>query len=608
MPVRSGGPRRRRMGAPIHGACVGAVLALMPSAVLSQTRGGFEGGPMPGGGRGGGGLGGAGFGIGIGAGIIGGVIAPMLRAPRPEADDAVEPQRPRRPAPAVARPDEAIPARPRPAHEKAAVHAPSRPVRPPLAEAPRPDSRRTVKAAPAAPPPLSPPRIERAEPARPPQPARKVTSPRPVLPPAAPPSTARGAPPPVPAARPVADEPGLVPGEVLVTLRPSAPRDAASGLARRAGLRLLASEGFTLVPVTLHRYAIRSGRSVASVLRTLEADPQVAAAQPNHAYALVGGVAPALAGAQYAVGKLRLAEAQETATGRGIPVAVIDSGVDAAHPALAGALERSWDAIGKGAVPPGSAHAHGTAVAGLVGARGPLASPAPEARLLAIRAFTGPGEARPSGAQGTTVHVLRAVDWAAQAGARVVNMSFAGPADALLARFLTAGSDRGTVYVAAGGNAGAEAPPLYPAADPSVIAVTATDAEDRLYRQANRGGHLCVAAPGADVLAAAPGGGYGLLSGTSMAAPAVAGIVAMLLQADPALTPARVRDALMRGARDLGPPGPDPEYGAGLADARATLQSIGLPPPAAGTAEATARAVVAAPEPAAAETPPTPRP
>lgn len=603
MPVRSV-DLHRRMAVLLRGACAVAALWLAPSEGLAQTRGGFEGGPMPGGGRGGGGFGGAGLGLGIGAGIIGGVIAPMLRAPPPDRDDDPEPQRPRRPPPALARPDAPSPARSRPAPEpKAAVQTPTRPIRPPAAE---PAPRRTVKA----PAPSQP----RAEPVRPPQPVRRLAAPPPRLPPAAPPPTARRPPPASPL--PAADEPGVVPGEVLVTFGPSAPRDAADGLARRARLRLIASERFTLVPITLHRYAIGPGRGVAAVVRALRADPQVEAAQPNHAYALVGDATPSLAGAQYAVSKLRLVEAQEAATGRDIPVAVIDSGVDAAHPALAGALARSWDAIGKGAVPPGSAHGHGTAVAGLVGARGPLASPAPEARLLAIRAFTGAGEARPSGAQGTTVHVLRAVDWAAEAGARVVNMSFAGPADALLSRFLAAGSGRGTIYVAAGGNAGAQAPPLYPAADPSVIAVTATDAEDRLYRHANRGGHICIAAPGTDILAAMPGGGYGLLSGTSMAAPAIAGIAALLLQADPTLTPARLRDALMRGARDLGAPGPDPEFGAGLADARATLQALGLAPPPARTAPeaqgpagidgagATARAAVVAPEPAGGPMPP----
>lgn len=605
MPVRSGDPKRRRRAAliPALGALV--LLSLAPSVGLGQTRGGYNGGPVPGGGRGGGGFGGAGLGIGIGAGIIGGVIAPMLRAP-PDRDDDPEPQRPRRTPPAVAHPDAPNPARPRPASEpKAAVRAPSRPA------AGEPTPRRSAKA-----PVPSPPRAERAEPPRSAQAARKATPPgRPPLPPPLAPTARRAAPP-----VPIADEPDVVPGEVLVTFRPSASRDAADRLARRARLRLVGGERFTLVPVTLHRYAIGPGRSVAAVVRALRDDPQVESAQPNHAYALVGDAAPSLAGAQYAIGKLRLVEAQEAATGRDISVAVIDSGVDATHPALADALAMSWDAIGRGPVPPGSAHAHGTAVAGLVGARGPLASPAPEARLLAIRAFTGAGEARPSGAQGTTVHVLRAVDWAAEAGARVVNMSFAGPADALLARFLAAGSARGTVYVAAGGNAGAQAAPLYPAADPSVIAVTATDSEDRLYRQANRGGHICIAAPGTDILAATPGGGYGLLSGTSMAAPEIAGIAAMLLQADPTLTPARLREALTRGARDLGPPGPDPEFGAGLADARAALQAIGPPPPAArsapearaqegtGTAEAPTRAAVAAPEPAGGDTLPAGRP
>ncbi|MEA1831030.1 S8 family serine peptidase [Methylobacterium durans] len=423
-----------------------------------------------------------------------------------------------------------------------------------------------VRAVPESRPP--PPRRQAApEPARrTPKRAPKLATKPPGPPPARPAPRHVAAPAPVQAA---SAEPGEVPGEVLFALRPGAGPRALRTILTRERLDLVSSDIFTLVPVTLHRARIRGGRSVGSVVAALARDRQVETAQANHAYSLVGA-APTFASVQYAAAKLRLDEAHRAATGRDVAVAVIDSGVDEAHPALQGAVAERYDALGKAGPP----HPHGTAIAGILGARAQLASAAPEARLLAVRAFSGETA---SGAQGTTLHILRGIDWAARARARVVNMSFAGPRDAALARFLAAGTRGGTVYVAAAGNAGPDAPALYPAADPNVIAVTATDAEDRLFPAANRGAHVCVAAPGVEVLVAAPAGAYGFSSGTSMAAAQVSGIVALMLQARPALSPGEVRSALARGARDLGAPGPDPEFGAGFADAESVLRALPAP-------------------------------
>jgi subtilisin family serine protease len=99
---------------------------------------------------------------------------------------------------------------------------------------------------------------------------------------------------------------------------------------------------------------------------------------------------------------------------------------------------------------------------------------------------------------------------------RIVNMSFAGPRDPSLERALKAAYDKGVILVAAAGNAGPRSPPLYPAADPHVIAVTATDMDDKLFSGANRGRHVAIAAPGVDILVPAPESGY-QCDGTSVA-------------------------------------------------------------------------------------------
>src|SRR5690606_5775040 len=130
----------------------------------------------------------------------------------------------------------------------------------------------------------------------------------------------------------------------------------------------------------------------------------------------------------------------------------------------------------------------------------------PAARIIAVRAFS-PNS--PAQASGTSFQLTRAIDSAIAAGARVVNLSFAGPADPMLARAMQRAYARGVVLIAAMGNAGPQSPPLYPAADPNVIAVTATDIADRIYPNATRGTYVALAAPGVDVLVPAPRAEYG---------------------------------------------------------------------------------------------------
>ena len=160
-------------------------------------------------------------------------------------------------------------------------------------------------------------------------------------------------------------------------------------------------------------------------------------------------------------------------------------------------------------------------------------------------------------------------------------MSFAGPSDPAIHRLLEAAHKKGIVLVAASGNAGANSPPLFPAADANVIAVSATDAEDKLFEQSSRGRHIAVAAPGAQILLAAPEGAYEVSSGTSYSAAEVSGIVALMLERKPELTPDQVRKILQATAKDLGPKGPDAMFGAGLIDAYGALTADAPPATAA---------------------------
>jgi subtilisin family serine protease len=363
------------------------------------------------------------------------------------------------------------------------------------------------------------------------------------------------------------DENKFVPDEVIFEVRNTVPQSTVDDIARQNRLTRISSQRLELIGSTVYRCRIAEGRQVPDVVRVLEQDLRIASAQPNFLYRLADDPASnSLSSTQYAVAKMHLPEAHRLSTGQGVVVAIIDSGIDSAHPELAGSIADAFDVVDGVARP----HKHGTAVAGIIGSHANLMGVAPGAKLLAIRAFAG--EEGKLGAGDTTDHIVRSIDWAHQRGARVINMSFTGPRDPLLSRELRAGTDKGIVFIAAAGNDG----PNAAAADDSVIAVTASDVADKLYPAANRGPHICLAAPGVNVLVAAPSGAYEFKSGTSLSAAHVSGAVALLLQSRPDLSPKAVRTILLNRARHLNAEaGSDSDCGIGLTDALAMVTEPG---------------------------------
>jgi subtilisin family serine protease len=349
----------------------------------------------------------------------------------------------------------------------------------------------------------------------------------------------------------------------------------ADELARHHGLVRLQSQNFPLIGATIGLFRIADRRAAETVSRELAADANVRSVQPNFRYVLQDQKAALTAGdpGQYAVAELRLPEAHKLADGANITIAVIDSGIDVKHPELANSIADSFDALGSKEGP----HVHGTGVAGAIVAHARLMGSAPAARILAIRAF---GKVS-SGAESTSFVILKGMDYAAAHGAQIVNMSFAGPKDALIERGIAALAGKGIVMVAAAGNAGAKSPPLYPAANANVIAISATDAQDKLFTASNRGGYIAVAAPGVDVFLPAPEEKYQITSGTSFSAAYVSGLAGLMLERNPALKPEELRAILMKTARDLGSPGRDDLFGAGEADAFAAVSAVGAAPVAA---------------------------
>jgi subtilisin family serine protease len=345
----------------------------------------------------------------------------------------------------------------------------------------------------------------------------------------------------------------------------------ADELARLHGLTRIGSQLFPLIGATIGRFRINDRRSVETVSREFAADASVRSVQPNFRYVLQEAKAVPGEGdpAQYALSKLHLPEAHTLARGANVRIAVIDSGIDARHPELVGSIAEIFDALGSKE----GAHVHGTGVAGAIVAHAQLMGAAPAATLLAIRAF---GQS-PSGVESNSFVILKALDYAATHGAQIVNMSFAGPKDALIERGIAATATRGIAMIAAAGNAGAKSPPLYPAANPNVIAVSATDAEDRLLSASNRGSYVALAAPGVDIFLPAPDDKYQMTSGTSFSAAYVSGVAALMLARNPALRSEELRAILMKTAHDLGSPGRDDLFGAGEADAYAAVQAVIAP-------------------------------
>jgi subtilisin family serine protease len=263
-------------------------------------------------------------------------------------------------------------------------------------------------------------------------------------------------------------------------------------------------------------------------------------------------------------------------TGRGVKVAVLDTGVDITHPDLTGCIEDTMSFVVGQAVEDGQGH--GTHCIGTVAGpanpqEGPRYGVAFDARILAGKVLNNAGS-------GTDGQILAGIVWAIARGARVISMSLGAPVrpgelfpqtyEIVAKRAL----ERGTVIVAAAGNESDRPPNIAPvdrpANCPSILAVAALDKALTPSFFSNggingQGGEVNIAAPGRDVRSAAPGGGYQIMSGTSMATPHVAGVLALLAEANPNASATDLVAGLKSGAFPLTQPARD--VGSGLLQA-----------------------------------------
>lgn len=348
---------------------------------------------------------------------------------------------------------------------------------------------------------------------------------------------------------------------------------SAQAIAATHNLAVLEVHPLASIAAGLAVFEILDGLPPPAKAAALAADPRVILSQPDLVYDTAEQVSP-YAGLEYAPALIRADRARKHSRGQGVTVAVIDTGMDRSHSALADSITEAHDVTGTVFGP----DVHGTMLAGILAAAAhrkdsPMSGIAPGARTLAVKACIPRGREL-SAARCWSSTLARGMDLALQRGARVLNLSVGGPEDRLLGRLTEASVRAGRLVVAAAGNDGSRGKPLFPAALDPAVAVTAVDARRALYFHATRGPFVDLAAPAVEVVTTAPAEGFQLASGTSIATAVVSAVAALLLEKRPRLAPEEIRSFLERSARDLGPAGRDPEFGAGLVDACAALSAL----------------------------------
>ena len=264
--------------------------------------------------------------------------------------------------------------------------------------------------------------------------------------------------------------------------------------------------------------------------------------------------------------KIQAPTAWDNSQGSGVIIAILDTGVDASHPDLAGNLVAGWNSVSAN-TDTSDVYGHGTKVAGSaaaitnngVGVVGVAGS----ARIMPIRITNDPtGYAYWS-------NIANGLTWAADHGAQVANISYEATSSASIASAAQYLRSKGGVTVVAAGNSSTD--PGY-SDSPYMISVSATDSNDAKASWSNFGYFVDVAAPGVSIWTTTNGGGYGAVSGTSFASPVTAGVVALMMAANPSLPPTTLEQVLENTATDLGDAGWDTSYGYGRVNAAAAVQ------------------------------------
>lgn len=311
-------------------------------------------------------------------------------------------------------------------------------------------------------------------------------------------------------------------------------RQRMADLARNYGMRPLASWPIALLDLHCVVFELPQGRSRDELLATLVLEPDVVIAQPMQQFNVLSAAAGETSVATHAgVAAMNIAAAHAWATGKDVKVALIDTGVDASHPELAGRVHVAADFVGRRSLRP-EEEPHGLAVAGVIAASANEAmgtiGVAPGARLLALRACW---HIDPVNAVCNSLTLAQAIAAAIDHAAAVINLSLTGPPDPLLQRLLAVAMERRIIVVGAVPDGASPATAdvvtaAFPTSVPGVIPVRSAELAPGSSRESVR-------APGQDITTLRPGGGHSVTSGSSLAAAHVSGAVALMLERRPRL-------------------------------------------------------------------------
>lgn len=364
----------------------------------------------------------------------------------------------------------------------------------------------------------------------------------------------------LPAQAAAADEAQWVPGRLLVQPRAGLPEAEFDKIIKKQGGKQIGKiEGINVRVIQLPPQA--SEKAVEALLKNnkhlkfAERDMLVEPSTTNDPYYSKGWHLP----------KIGTPTAWQTSSGSNVVIAILDSGVDPDHPDLAAKLVPGWNTYNNNA-DTADVYGHGTKVAGAAAALTNnsvgIAAVAADAQVMPMRVTGTDGWASYSA-------IASALTWAADRGARVANISFYGVETSSSARSAAQYMrNKGGLVVTSAGNYGVEETI---APSDTMITVSATDSNDNKASWSSYGSFVDVAAPGTSIYSTVNGGGYGSVSGTSFSSPITAGVVALMMSANPALSPADLEKALYSSALDLGTAGFDKYFGNGRVDAAAAV-------------------------------------
>jgi len=350
--------------------------------------------------------------------------------------------------------------------------------------------------------------------------------------------------------------------QVMITYPPGPPSlwaRTTADLAQNYGLRTIYSWTMASLGEQCVVFEVPRDRSPQELVRRLAADPRVGSAQTVETFRVQGqaqgqaqGSNDPYAHLQHGSQAIHIDQAHRMATGKGVKIAIVDTGVDFDHPDLRGRVVKAQSFVDQGERT-FTTDIHGTAVAGLIAASANdvgIVGVAPGAEVYALKAcWQQPPASREAVCNSYTL--VKAVDFAITQGVQVLNFSLAGPRDPLLGRLIGHALSRGIVVVAADGGAPSRD---FPASYQGVIGILGSD-DLRGGLTVPAGGKplSTLAAPSVDILTTVPHGSYDFFSGSSLAAAQVSGIAALLLEKSPKLTPAQLAAIIHKTARTLSP-------------------------------------------------------